>query len=449
MKSEGSPRPAVIIVTFSYHPVCNARSFRWTAIAGELARRGWRVVVVTAWRPGLSREEARDGVEIRRVGSPWLEALRAQAGGLRTRGDGAPARSGSLSGFILRAGVRAWQALAWPDTSCTWYRPALAALDAVRLRTPGAVLVSVTPSFTAAIVALRLARRDPSLRWILDMGDPFSLAVESPPNNFRIHAGLNRWAERAIARRADAVAFTNETMLARHCAEFGLDPRRAVCIPPLLDPSMDGAAPARRGCEAASPLTLVYVGTLYRSLRRPDFLLELFARLSMLPDLPSLELHFYGDVGECAGSFVPYLEAGHRVLLHGTVPRATALAAVREAGILVDLGNRNAAQLPSKLVEYLASGRPIIELSGARDAAARSLLQGQPGVLVLEAVGAPDEAAVRSVAQFIARMQTEGPVSRDAGSLAPFRLGAVVDRYEALLGTAAGAAVVRPPGAQR
>jgi len=435
MTARSGNKPTVVIVIFSYHPLPNPRAYRWSAIAAELARRGRRVVVVTGWRPGLDRRQRHDGVDIIRVGSRWLEQARAMAGGgQRTRMTGA-AGNGSASSAIAGAGARLWRSIAWPDSTCTWYSSALVAAREVTSRDPDAVVVTVTPSFTSALVGLRLARTEPGLRWILDMGDPFSLAVESEPNNFALYASLNTRIERAVFARADGIAFTNEVVLSRYSAMYPEAKRRSVCIPPVLEPAAlapSTAIRARR--EPADAVRIVYVGTLYRKLRRPEFLLALFAKLCADDKLPPMELHFYGDVSECAEAFVrsaPLAEG--RVFVHGPVPRDVALEATWSADILVDIGNLNGSQLPSKLVEYLASGRPIIELCSAGDTAAGSILDNQPGVLMVDAAAMPGEIQVSEVARFIAHVIDEGPIEPGARRLEAFLITTIADAYESMI----------------
>ena len=75
MSAPGRPG-RVLIVTFSYAPTVNARAFRWTALAEDLAARGWQVDVVTCWLPGIPESETRGGVQIHRAGWHLAERLR-------------------------------------------------------------------------------------------------------------------------------------------------------------------------------------------------------------------------------------------------------------------------------------------------------------------------------------------------------------------------------------
>jgi glycosyltransferase involved in cell wall biosynthesis len=237
-------------------------------------------------------------------------------------------------------------------------------------------LVTVSHPFTSHLVGLALKRRFPALRWIADIGDPFSLLDETPVNNPRLYASLNRRSDRAVLRRADALSVTVESCRTAYTAAFPeIAAEKIAVIPPLLS--------LPEGSAALSPLTgkgphLVFIGTLYRAVRSPARLLELFRALRAR--LPGLTLHFFGDLHDCADLVDP-AEPG--IAVHGRVPRETAAAAMRAADLLVNIGNATPHQLPSKLVEYVATGRPILNLASTPADSGTALLARYPAALTL------------------------------------------------------------------
>ena len=81
--------------------------------------------------------------------------------------------------------------------------------------------MSVSPTFTAVAVGKALAARKPrSFRWLIDLGDPFSFADESPPNNFRLYRLLNLRFERSCFAEADSVSVTTPETRERYAALF-------------------------------------------------------------------------------------------------------------------------------------------------------------------------------------------------------------------------------------
>lgn len=112
----------------------------------------------------------------------------------------------------------------------------------------------------------------------------------------------------------------------------------------------------------AGQLRCVFVGNLYRELRTPHFALELFQAL----DEPGTSLTFVGGGWQQypATLLDPYRKVlGDRLIVTGPVPSEQAAAALAGADVLLSLGNGVDNQVPSKLFEYLAAGKPILHLA--------------------------------------------------------------------------------------
>ena len=353
----------LLIITFSYSPAENPRAYRWTALSEEFVRRGACVQIVSAWSPGLASYEEKNGVCIHRVGYRWMEALRARLACRRQAKTATIDKSASTKHRFLasRCLSQFWRNIAWPDTSCTWYFPAARkALEALQSMPQGTSVVSVSPTFTAALVGHTVMQKHKG-RWVIDMGDPFSLALESPANNFMLYNRLNRLIERRLFSGASAIALTNQKVCRAYGAQYPESARKLSVIPPLV--SAVEFAKKKSEPQKNDALRLVYSGKLYKNLRRPDVLLEIFERLCKQKFELKIELHFYGQTEEGLKDFesVSYLLEKY-IFLHGPVSREIACQAIESATAVINLGNSNPLQLPSKIVEYMSYGKPILNL---------------------------------------------------------------------------------------
>lgn len=427
----------LLIVSFSYAPMLNPRAFRWTALAEEFTRRGVRVRVVCSWQPGLASLQTLNGVEIHRVGNRFVERIRAVLGNFRKRAPLKIAES-SLQQPRMSLGKLVswiWRQIAWPDTTCVWYPSARCKADALLREVSNATVVSVSPTFTAALVGYVIARKN-GLRWVLDMGDPFSIAEESPANNFWLYSALNRRVERLLFRHADAVMLTNANVRNRYLGLFPECAKSMYVIPPLLsDTVIQSATRSVAPLASNAPVRIVYVGSLYRHLRRPDFLLALFMDLVKVSRTQCFELHFFGNTDECNDAFIPYAsQIGEAIQLHGVVAREDALAAVRDAAIVVNLGNTNPCQLPSKLVEYAAAGKPILNIVQMRGDPSEDFMRGYPKIFNLHDSGAPPSVEqIQQIEQFIDESLRVGD-GRDERWVEQFKIGNIADQYASALG---------------
>lgn len=430
MSPGGRAPEKVIVVSYLYWPALNARAFRWTALAESWAREGCEVHVVCARTPGRPPFESVNGVQVHRVGSASIERLRAST--TPEPGPRAAPRGGRIRRTAMAAVRSVWHAIYWPDTSCLWFFAARKkAVELIAALDPDA-LVSVSPTFTAVAVGRSVARRGPRrLRWLIDLGDPFSFADEAPQNNFRLYRELNIRFERGCFVEADAVSVTTPETRDRYAALFHESARKIAVIPPLVALPDTVAEPAQR----PERRRLVFLGRLYPSIRRPDFLLALFAALVDSGAVERCELHFYGDTWECEASFAPYRHRlGRDIHLHGPVPREQAVSAMRSADVLVNIGNDTPYHLPSKIVEYAITGKPILNLAAHADDSSARFLAGYPSQLTLVArAEGPTRDQVENLRAFLGRPSTRMAPETLRAWLAPYALAEISARYRALL----------------
>jgi glycosyltransferase involved in cell wall biosynthesis len=424
----------MLVITFSYAPMLNARAFRWTALAAHFAANGWAVDVLTSRQPGTASSEAQGALRVHRAGWSWAEALRGVLRRQRGQTPGAdPGRRGLPARLLQLVRHWTWRHVYWPDSSCLWYWPARRkALELVSRQRPD-VVISVCPTFTAVLVGRAAQRAAPHVRWLIDVGDPFSLQVDAAPNNSALYGPLNRRVEHAALLRADAVAVTTPHTAGRYADAFPAAAPKIHVIPPLL--SAPAAPPDAPLFAADGVVRLVYVGTLYRGLREPRFLAELLQALCARQPGERYELHLYGDVHEFADVLADWRRRlGAALQVHGMVPRETIARAIESASVLVNIGNSSADQLPSKVVEYAASGKPILNIVRQPEDSSARFLESYPDKLLLHDRGAaPSAAQLAALESFIARLPRRLSAERIESWLAPYRLPRIAAQYEKLM----------------
>lgn len=102
---------------------------------------------------------------------------------------------------------------------------------------------------------------------------------------------------------------------------------------------------------------LVYTGYLNKHMRNPRVLLE-FLR----PFLKEYILHFYvrGDCDEIIDEYIK--EYPSNIINHGFVSHEESLKAISDADVLLSIGNFDTNMVPSKIYEYISTGKPIFHV---------------------------------------------------------------------------------------
>lgn len=415
----------LLLITPRYHPFIGPRAHRWTSLAEHWAAQGHEVHVVCARRAHCPSETTLNGVRVHRTGFDSLKELGyflSRARGGRGRVGVAPKRPGRLARFGIWLYESVWKNLYFPDDAMLWYFPARRKVLQLLENQKFDALVSVSLPFTAHLVGLAAKRRFPDLRWLADIGDPFTIQAK-PLNNARIYGAASRRLEAAILRAADVSAVTTAFTQKKYAALFGPDASaRLIVIPPLLHPPPK--TPTLRS-SISSALQIGYFGAFYAPVRTPNAFLDLLERtFQSRPGLQGrLQAHCYGEI---FSEFLPILQGQPAVLLHGLRSREEARSAMQRMDILLNIGNTTDYQLPSKAVEYLAAGRPVVNLSYVDDDPFAAFFEKTPNILNLKVEN--DRVIEAGLQQWLAWLD-HLPMLKTPRDLAPFLVGAIARQY--------------------
>ena len=118
-----------------------------------------------------------------------------------------------------------------------------------------------------------------------------------------------------------------------------------------------------------------YTGMFYSNIRRPDELMKLLSRLD--PEL--FEAEFYGSC--CEYIRLHFTELPKCLKLMGSVSVEKCKELVDSADILINVGNLCPNQVPSKVFEYIASGKPILNIYSTEKDPSLMYMEKYPGII--------------------------------------------------------------------
>lgn len=109
--------------------------------------------------------------------------------------------------------------------------------------------------------------------------------------------------------------------------------------------------------ESHAEIKMVYAGSFYPDCRRPDEILQFLSEVCNY--LPNLKIHLYSwGCEEIVNEAKLYMDDA--LVLHGRVSASEAEDAIRNADILLNIGNDLPYAIPGKLFEYFATGKSIL-----------------------------------------------------------------------------------------
>ena len=334
----------VFAVTHTFAPAVNAEAIQATRTLAHLAAKGHEVTVFTS---------------VPRSPTP-APSVRMDAAASLAESDIRRFKGREFS-LLVRAAARIlpWTAHV-PDRHIGWrFTVRSAALRALRHAQPD-VLYSRAQPFTSHLLAGWLHRRT-DIPWVAHFSDPWLGNPYMPGGG--IARRLNASLERGVVEASSALVVTNRQTKEMFAKRYGPEVEgRIAVIPHSFAGLLADLPPARR----ESGFLLAHVGSLY-ALRTPGGLLEALRMLAASSELPEgFRLVFAGPVDRPHERAI--CRSGVKDCIEITGPisyeESCGWMASADALLAIDAPSRTPGPfLPSKLVEYLAAGRPILALT--------------------------------------------------------------------------------------
>ena len=366
----------VLIVAYYFPPLGMGGVQRAAKWAKFLPRFGWEPLILTV-RP--IRYHAFDPSLLKEVSS--LSVFRTESlDPARLAARILPAHEKKVSSAAASSGVLARILRQWPlpDSKIGWFPFATkTAQRLIKQFRPNAILTT-SPPLTAHLVGLKLKKKL-DLPWVADFRD-YWLGGEYVPTPTPLHRYFHRrWAGRVV-RRADAVLAVSEPILDSLKSLDPATPGKFRYLPNGFDPE-DFESLVPRKFEKK---TLLYSGSLGGA-NDPQFFFEGLKRL-VKTEPEVLKNWQVVILGQPLQSGLVPAEIEKWIRFEPYTSHGESLSALLGAtGLLFVLSPRvNPGMMTGKILEYVASGRPIFAVLPDFSAAADVLREYGFGKIVTE-----------------------------------------------------------------
>lgn len=146
-------------------------------------------------------------------------------------------------------------------------------------------------------------------------------------------------------------------------------------------------------------IDIVYTGVLDKKVRPPQMTLNILSEVIKKEN--DIKIHFY-ILGNC-GEIVDKYSRKHRnnIINQGQVASDKALKIICQSDILLSIGNTDVSLIPSKIFEYMSSGKPIIHFYNSEEDRIIDMLSKYELALCLKQIDKPDEEYINTIIRFI------------------------------------------------
>ena len=344
----------ILIVTHQFLPFVSPRTTRWSYLIDELVGKGNKVTVLSGTNP----ENIEKNYDVIYFGnkkfSTNIRRVRQESN------DSTNSLFKKNIYSILKKIYRfLFKTFSWPDYAMFWAVTIFR--NRKRINDNYDIIISVSLPFTSHLCAYILKKRIHA-DWYMDIGDPFTLKINSPENNKIFYSFLNKIYERKFYKIASKIIFTHKEVAELHENKFNIDKSKIVIGYPIASVNEQNLNIASNYNYKVTPIKIGYFGAFTKSVREPNNYINNIVN----PFFEDVEHKWYINQES-----KKYFASIKKTSLHkfiDIVQRKEALKImVNEIHILLSIGNLNKYQMPSKVIEYLSLGKPVLHYAEIED----------------------------------------------------------------------------------
>lgn len=393
--NDAPPKRALLFAPY-FLPRRRVGSMRPFRFAIHLREFGWQPTVLTIAAEGqeLTEKEARllSGVEIVRLRPPFDRSTSAESqlglaseqaegdgrGSLGTRGIQQPGSGAASSSRgttsdrpplqrLLKRALDGFDRQFPVDTWLLFFLLKYRRIARVMRRVRPHVMWSTGDPWSGLVVGAHLRRRF-GIPWVADFRDPWTLSSVRTVGKSRPTRAANRFFERRVVERADAVLFQAEQTEAKYRRHYAPRAPRMQTIYNSYDPEVfdDPVADGEAVPPASSKdhLDIGFFGR-FREMSPATLMTDVLAALRERHGTETgVRVHSFGPLTAADARYATRRGVRENFRRCAAVPLEQALSALRRFDVLlVSTDPRRDEIIPAKLLEYLAAGRPVLSFS--------------------------------------------------------------------------------------
>lgn len=365
----------VLIITYDFFPDNSPNTYRWLNVLKEWKEKtNIEIFVISSQKNNFENYEEHDGIYIYRTQNFILKILNKKLKNHNIQ----PVQQDDIKkgkSIVRTIYDLTWTNFYFPDFAFLWQKPAYKMAKKLIAEKNIHNVITVSWPFSGHVVGYKLKKKY-NINWIADTIDPFYLS--SAVNNASLYKKINKLYENKILSKANTISLLTDKLKKKYSEIY---PSLRDKITVNYNVFVPYSIPENQKSIEKNSTVLVFVGTLSPITRSPESLLSIFdglVKLNMDTD-KNLELHLYGNLESCANDFIKYdYLIGKNLFLHNFTSREKITRILQNADAVVNIGNKNAFQEPSKIVEYVFLKKKILNICSIFDDTSKEMLVNYP-----------------------------------------------------------------------
>ncbi|MDX4975377.1 glycosyltransferase family protein [Myroides odoratimimus] len=417
----------ILVVSYDFYPENLPNSFRWMNVIKEMQKEGHNFVVVSGRKGNYLEHEIIDGVEIYRFGEYSLDKYRYKSDTGPLDYDKEEKKKVSLKSMV-KSGIKKfydvlWRKVYWPDHACLWFqankKKVLRLVDDHEI----SHVISVSWPFSSHRMALYLKEKCPNIFWLADTVDPFSLSILQ--NNYVLYARKNKNFEKRVFNKSDYNTVLTNHIKKTYIERFKFTKSNIAVVNNLFIPNNKLELSSIGNNHGV--FVINYIGSLNREVRSPRLCLEFFRRFCYAYPSIKLAVNFYGNIADCNDDFLEYLDVLDRIVfIKGMINKQEVIEVINNSDVLINIGNSNEYQEPSKVIEYIYSNKKVLNFYTLENDTSKTLLKNYNKKLD---VGANDSGNKEILKRFKEFLEKDIESNLQEDFFEPYMLTTIANKY--------------------
>lgn len=120
-----------------------------------------------------------------------------------------------------------------------------------------------------------------------------------------------------------------------------------------------------------------------------------------------------------------------KLIYHGRVSQQEALDVIKKADVLLNIGNTTTNQCPSKLIDYIATGKPIVNIAKIEECTSVKCLEKYPLKFLINEKETVTDEMITNLNKFLKDMKEVNPISYEKIEKIynDFTMDAMIDKF--------------------
>ena len=344
----------ILIITHQFLPHVSPRTTRWSLLIDYLVQLGNDVTVLSGTRPQASEKDYKVLYFGNKNISNVMNAARQNSN------DSTISSLKKLMFKVLKLIYRfLFKTFAWPDYAMFWIFTINK--NKKKIQDNYDIIISISLPFTSHVCAYILNKKL-NAEWYMDIGDPFSLKEVSPENNRFLFSFINHFIEKKYYKIASRIIFTHKEVSELHIDKFSIPSSKIINGYPIGSLDRNLLLKSQNYNYSQKPLKIGYFGIFTDSVRDPRNYLK------FVNNFYDCEFEHHWYINHESKKFLNPVDNKQIHKIYDLLPRDKAIEImVKEMHILLSIGNFNKYQLPSKVIEYISLGKPVLHFAEIQD----------------------------------------------------------------------------------